>query len=349
MSNNLLNTKPTKTQRMFFGESHGIQEFVDTPYPEFIKFQEQQREQDWSYDEFSLKLDAAQLNNANSAVRHIFTSNLQSQIFADTMQGRGPAWLLPYVSDSSLEAAFIEWARSEIIHSKSYSYMLTSMYANPRIILDMIGQKPEVFKRFSACIKAYDRFFENPTKKNLVLLIAAINILEGLSFYASFACNFAFAQMGLFESVSKYLQSISKDEHLHLGLTVKIIKNWRDGKDGPEWKALWNECKPLVRQMWIDSLEEEKAWSKYLFQYGTPTANLNEQLLNDTNEYYANKRMKSIGIMKVSNLNKDPIPWMQSQYLTSKSVQNAPQEVSINAYVKNRIEKIKDLSDLARL
>ena len=28
--------------RMFFGEGRGIQEFIDTPYPEFLKLKDQQ-------------------------------------------------------------------------------------------------------------------------------------------------------------------------------------------------------------------------------------------------------------------------------------------------------------------
>lgn len=83
MSNNKIYEKYSGDSRMFFGEGHGIQEFVDTPYPEFLKLKDQQRDLQWAHDEFPLSLDASQLSSANQSIRHVFTSNLQSQIFAD--------------------------------------------------------------------------------------------------------------------------------------------------------------------------------------------------------------------------------------------------------------------------
>lgn len=348
MSNIKIYTRVNETT-MFFGEGHGIQEFVDLKYPEFLKLQEQQNEQLWAHDEFKLKLDAAQLNSCNQAIRHIFTSNLQSQIFADTIQGRGPAWLLPYVSDPSLEAFIIEWAKFEVLHSRAYSYMLTSMYPNPRLVLDMIEQKPEVFQRFSSCMRAYNNFFADPNPENLVILIAAINILEGLAFFASFACNFGFANMGLFESVSKYLVLTARDESLHLAGSQRIIKNWREGKDGKFWKDLWNKLKDQVREMYVEAIQEEYVWSAYLFKYGTPIVGLNESSLNTYIEFMANKRMKNIGLKVYNNVNKDPLPWIQSKFLTNKAYQSAPQEVSIAQYLKNQVIPMDNLSDLRKL
>lgn len=342
-------TSQLKKQQMFFGDGHFIQEFLEPAYPWALKSADRQNSQDWAWDEFPLKLDAAQLSSANNAIRHIFTSNLQSQIFADTVQGRGPAWLVPYLSDPSLEASFAQWSRFEILHSRTYTNILTSMYPNPRIVLDMIEQKPEVFSRFSQCVQAYDVFFADPTKENLVILIAAINILEGLSFYASFICNFAFANMGLFESVSKFLKLISRDEALHLGLTQQIIKTWRTGKDGKEWKDIWNRNKDRIHAMYCDAVQEEYRWSAYLFQYGTPIVGLNEETLNRSIEYYANKRMINIGLKPYNNVTVDPLPWVQTKYLSNSGFQDAPQEVSIVAYLKGNMTKVDDVKDITNL
>ena len=338
MTNHVYSPLSEKTKsQMFFGDGHFVQEFLELEYPWALKSADRQNNQDWAFDEFNLKLDAQQLSSANNAVRHIFTTNLQSQIFADTIQGRGPSWLIPYISDPSLEYAFTQWARFEMLHSRTYTHILTSMYPNPRIVLDMIEQKPEIFARFSIAIEQYNAFFDNPTKKNLVLLIAAINILEGLSFYSSFICNFSFAKQGLFESVSKFLQLIARDEALHLGITQQIIKTWSSGKDGPEWKALWEECKPFVRDMYIRGIEQEFVFTKYLFMYGTPIVGLNEEILNQCNIYYGNKRMRNIGLKPYNNLTKDPLPWVQAKYLSTAGVQDAPQEVSLNTYLKDSV------------
>jgi ribonucleoside-diphosphate reductase beta chain len=339
----------TGEPRMFFGEGRGLQEFVNTAYPEFLKLKDNLQAQDWPHDEFTLSLDAAQLTVAHQPVKHIFTSNLQSQIFADTVQGRGPALLLPYVSDPTLEGYIIEWARSEWNHSRTYSYILSAMYPNPRIVLDLVEQKPEIFSRFSQCTQAYNTFFANPTKENLVILIGAINILEGLAFYSSFACNYGFANMGLFESVSKFLSLINRDESNHLGATIQVIKNWSKGKDGKEWKEIWHDNKHKIKEMYLDGLQEECKWSSYLFKYGTPITNLSEQSLNDYNEYMSAKRMKNIGLKLDTKVTKDPLPWIQLKYSSQMAVAAAPQETKVVAYLKNPINKLEDLSQLKTL
>lgn len=335
--------------RMFFGEGRGIQEFVDLAYPEFLKLKDQQQDQDWPHNEFILTQDAKDLANMNQASRHIFTSNFQSQIFADTVQGRGPAWLVPYCSDPALEGLLIEWARSECLHSRSYTHILTSIYPNPRIVLDMIEQKPEIFRRFSQATEAYDTFFANPSKENLVVLMAAINILESLAFVGSFACNFAFAKSGIVESVAKFLALIFRDEKLHIAITQRIIKNWSSGKDGKEWKEIWHDNKSKITDMYHTGLAEEFEWNKYLFQYGSPLTSLNEQLLNDWDEYNANQSMKRIGLKTTSKITKNPLPWVKIQYENQKMNSFAPQETKTTSYLKNPIIKIEDLSALSGL
>lgn len=332
--------------RMFFGEGRGLQEFIDTPYPEFLKLKDQQRAQDWAHDEFILSLDAAQLNSSNQSVQHVFTTNLQSQIFADTIQGRGPAWLIPYCSDPALEGLLLEWARMEWTHSRTYSYILTSMYSNPKIVLDMIEQKPEIHKRFTACTTAYNKFISNPNKETLVVLIAAINILEGLSFFASFACNYAFANMGLFESVGKFLSLINKDESLHVAITQNIIKNWASGKDGDEWKEVWHDNKHVVTDMFNSAIEEEHNFSKELFKYGTPSSTLNESLLNDYIAFQAARRAKNIKIKLNVGVTKNPLPWIDTKYASQRSRADAPQETKKIAYAKNPIQFASDSSYL---
>ena len=161
--------------------------------------------------------------------------------------------------------------------------------------------------------------------------------------------NFGFANMGLFESVAKFLSLISKDEALHVAITQRIIKNWSKGKDGKEWKEIWYDNKNKVRDMYIDGLHEETKWTKYLFQYGTPIVGLNAKVLDDYNEYMSAKRMKNIGLKFDTKITKDPLPWIQLKYANQKSVANAPQETKVVAYLKDPINKLDDLSKLKSL
>ena len=58
-----------------------------------------------------------------------------------------------------------------------------------------------------------------------------VNILEGIRFYVSFACSFAFGELKLMEGSAKIISLICRDESQHLVLTQQILKKWAEGDD----------------------------------------------------------------------------------------------------------------------
>ena len=58
-----------------------------------------------------------------------------------------------------------------------------------------------------------------------------INILEGIRFYVSFACSFAFGELKLMEGSAKIISLIARDESQHLVITQKILNKWAAGDD----------------------------------------------------------------------------------------------------------------------
>ena len=75
-------------------------------------------------------------------------------------------------------------------------------------------------------------------KKRLYLAICAINALEAIRFYVSFACSFAFSERELLEGNAKIIKLIARDEALHLTGTQHILNLWADGRDDPEMARL---------------------------------------------------------------------------------------------------------------
>jgi ribonucleotide reductase beta subunit family protein with ferritin-like domain len=65
-------------------------------------------------------------------------------------------------------------------------------------------------------------------KKRLYKAMVTVNILEGLRFYVSFACSFAFGELKLLEGSAKIISFIARDESQHLAMSQRIINNWRD-------------------------------------------------------------------------------------------------------------------------
>ena len=89
-------------------------------------------------------------------------------------------------------------------------------------------------------------------KRKLFRAMMNVNILEGIRFYVSFACSFAFGELKVMEGSAKIISLIARDENQHLVLTQNIINKWRDGDD-PEMKKIYEEEIDHSRQMFINS------------------------------------------------------------------------------------------------
>jgi len=347
----------TKKQPMFFGQPLGVQRYDSYKYPVFDRLTQQQLSYFWRPEEVSLQKDRGDYQSLRPEQKHIFTSNLKYQILLDSVQGRGPGMaFIPYCSLPELEACMEVWGFMEMIHSRSYTYVIKNIYPDPSEVFDTILDDEKILERAQSVTHAYDEFIntaheydtsnwwkenwrDSPTgawerrdlKKKLYRAIANVNILEGIRFYVSFACSFAFGELKLMEGSAKIISLIARDESQHLVLTQNILKKWQEGDD-PEFKEIVEEEKPYVKQMFQKCVDEEKAWAEYLFQSGSMIG-LNDKLLHQYVEWIANKRMKAIGLDPIYDipLRNNPLPWTQ-HWLSSKGMQVAPQETEVESY-----------------
>ena len=354
----------TKKQPMFFGAPLGVQRYDTYKYPTFDRLTQQQLGYFWRPEEVSLQKDRSDYAQLTDQQKHIFTSNLKYQIMLDSVQGRAPGMaFLPYCSLPELESCMEVWSFMEMIHSRSYTYIIKNVYSDPSEVFDQILDDDKILSRASSVTKSYDDFINyaqswgqgnlwkqdskgSPSavwtlkdlKRTLYRAVANVNILEGIRFYVSFACSFAFGELKLMEGSAKILSLISRDESQHLVLTQQILKNWSQGDD-PDMLEVIAEEKETVIQMFKDAVDEEKAWADYLFQDGSMIG-LNERLLGQYVEWIANRRMKAIGFEPIYDvpLRNNPLPWTE-HWLNSKGQQNAPQETEIESYVVGGIKQ----------
>tara|TARA_A100000164_G_scaffold187582_1_gene166474 strand:- start:1135 stop:2295 length:1161 start_codon:yes stop_codon:yes gene_type:complete len=358
------NQVDTKKQPMFFGQPLGVQRYDEYKYPVFDKLTQQQLGYFWRPEEVSLQKDRSDYQTLTPEQKHIFTSNLKYQIMLDSVQGRGPGMaFIPYCSLPELEACMTVWEFMEMIHSRSYTYIIKNVYSNPGDVFDTILDDENVMSRASSVTASYDDFIEHAhdydtgsmwdlardghttglydrkeLKRKLYRAIANVNILEGIRFYVSFACSFAFGENKLMEGSAKILSLIARDESQHLVITQNILKKWAEGDD-PEMQEIATEEKDQVQHMFMKTVDEEKAWANYLFKEGSMIG-LNEKLLHQYVEWIANKRMKAIGLDPIYDIpaRNNPLPWTQ-HWLSSRGLQNAPQETEIESYVVGGIKQ----------
>lgn len=356
------NTESTATpQYMFFGEPQDIYRTDRLVHAQFDKLARRQKSFFWQSEEIDLTRDIRDFKTLNDGQEHIFTSTVTYQNMLDSIQGRGPGLaLLPHASIPEMEAHILWWSAMEQTHADGYSYLVRNVYSNPTKVFDDSKINPNIIDRAKNTVKYYDDFLhhslqyraDSPNKISLfelkrkfLLMMVSINALEGLSFFQSFACSFAFAESGLMIGNANIISLIARDEALHLAGTQTILKLWREGKDDPDFKILYFQEIDQIKAIYENIVEQEREWASYLFSRGT-ILGLNENILNSYVEYMAGTRLKNLGI-KHDYATKNTLPWM-NKYLNSSDRQTSPQENEKLEYIIGGLKNDLDGSDFSK-
>jgi ribonucleoside-diphosphate reductase beta chain len=349
--------KKHHTDSLAFLDAQGsspIQRYDVVKYSQFEKLTTKQNGFFWQPQEIDVMRDAKDFKELTKFEQHIFTSNLKRQILLDSVQGRSPNLaLLPFVTIPELETWIQTWAFNETIHSRSYTHIIRNIYSNPSEIFDDLVNIEPVINCAADISKYYDDLIDygsyykllgegdhtindkkitislRELKKKLWLCINSVNALEGIRFYVSFACSWAFAELKKMEGNAKIIKLICRDENIHLGSTQMMIKLLPE--DDVTFAELREETKSECEQLFLSAAEQEKAWAEYLFKDGSMIG-LNKQLLCDYVDWLTCKRMTAVGLNCGIKPGSNPLPWT-AKWIAGSEVQIAPQESEISSYV----------------
>jgi ribonucleoside-diphosphate reductase beta chain len=341
--------KSDHTRNLAFLDPNGgvsIQRYDTMKYKAFDKLTEKQLSFFWLPQEVDIFRDAKDFKDLTEHEQHIFTSNLKRQILLDSVQGRAPMVAFgPVCSLPELENWIVAWTFSETIHSRSYTHIIRNVYANPSKIFDEMMDIEEIVDCASDISKWYDKLIyynnmlahdpeaykgnEYEHKKALWLCLMSVNILEGVRFYVSFACSWAFAEVKKMEGNAKIIKFIARDENLHLASTQTLLKILPN--DDPDYARIAEECRDEAIKLFDEAVQQEKRWAEYLFKDGSMIG-LNYQLLAEYVEHITNKRMQAVGLGQPYATKANPLPWTQ-KWIAGGEVQVAPQEVELSSYV----------------
>jgi ribonucleoside-diphosphate reductase beta chain len=347
-----LSGKSHLERKMFFDDPVSVARYDQQKYSIFEKLTKRQWGYYWDPNEVPVNKDSRDFKSLIPHEQHIFTGNLKRQIILDTKQGTAPSLaFLPIVSLPELEAWIQVWTAFESIHSRSYSHIIRNIYPDPSKVFDEMVSIQEIVDCARDISKHYDDLIETnnsmslwtvkpsyndmmAAKTKLWLTLHAVNALEGIRFYVSFACSWAFAERNLMEGNAKIIKLIARDENLHLAATQHMLKLLPN--DDPDFAVVRDLSLNRVRKIYQDVVEQEKQWASYLFKDGS-IIGLNERLLHDYVDWISHKRMKSAGVepgYKVGHAN--PLPWTE-RWIAGHDVQPAPQEVNQSSYVVGRV------------
>jgi ribonucleoside-diphosphate reductase beta chain len=343
----------------------GMQRYDTLKYRQFDKLTEKQLSFFWLPTEVDLVKDSKDFKDLSDSEKHIFTSNLKRQILLDSVQGRSPNLVyLPIVSLPEIETWIQTWAFSETIHSRSYTHIIRNVYSDPGKVFDELMSISEIVDCANDITRNYDELLNMVQWYNLLgegvhkvngqghkvtlydikrllwLSLMSVNVLEGLRFYVSFACSWAFAEVKKMEGNAKIIKLICRDENVHLASTQALLKILP--KDDPDFERIRVETESECITLFQEAVEQEKAWARYLFKNGS-LIGLNESLLCDYVDYISDKRMSAVGLKcpwKTPTSN--PLPWT-TKWIAGGEVQVAPQETQISSYLTGAVKQ--DLDD----
>ena len=349
---------------MFLGQGQNVARYDQQKHPFFERLIDKQLSQFWRPEEVAIERDYRDWKTLTSSEKHIFISNLKRQSLLDSVQGRSPnVAFLPITTIPELETWIENWAMNETIHSRSYTYIIRNLFNEPDKVFDsimindnIVGSAKQITKNYDDLIeynalvqlyghnkvthngKEIDLTFKEHLKK-IYLTLASVNNLEGLRFYVSFACSWAFNERELMEGNSKIISLIARDENLHLSGTQYMLNNFAE-EYGTLGQQIVDECRDDVLKIYDEAVKDEKAWAAYLFK-DESMIGLNYKLLSSYVEYIANLRLMAIGFEPRYETMENPLDWT-NKYISQKSggntVQVAPQETEISSYLIGQVD-----------
>ena len=347
------NKKDHMNVRAFFDDAPTIARFDKQKYPFLEKLTRQQMGFFWVPEEVDLTRDSKDFRALTDHEQHIFTSNLKRQILLDSVQGRAPTVAFgPICSLPELENWIVAWTFSESVHSRSYTHIIRNVYSDPSKVLDEILELQEIVD----CAKDISLHYDNlidwnnsminnlseqdkyDHKKELWLTLMSVNILEGIRFYVSFACSWAFAELKKMEGNAKIIKLICRDENLHLAGTQQLLKVLPN--DDADFMKIRDETRDECLEMFRSAAEQEKAWADYLFKDGSMIG-LNKELLSEYVEWITNRRLQAVGLPILYKTSSNPLPWTQ-KWISGSEVQVAPQETELSSYIIGQVKQDVD-------
>jgi len=349
------NKKSHLEKAMFFDEGVDVARYDQVKYPNIEKITDKQLGFFWRPEEIDVSKDKKDFHELTKHEQHIFTCNLKRQILLDSVQGRAPNLaFLPICSLPEVENWIETWSFFETIHSRSYTHIIRNVYADPSKVFDEMLDIQEIIECGNDIAKYYDDLIDcnnGPTnkmdhKRALWMCMLSANALEGIRFYVSFACSWAFAELKKMEGNAKIIKFICRDENTHLAATTTMIKGlMREDKD---FAKIAKEMEPQAIELFKQVIEQEKAWAQYLFKDGSMIG-LNESILKDYVEWIGSKRMRALGLTSPYSVPQmNPLPWTE-KWISGGNVQVAPQETEISSYVVGGVKQDVDEKTLSNL
>lgn len=333
----------SKVPTLFFGEDVGLFDTINKNYPKIWTLYKEMKSLDWDENEFDFSQCNLDFKNCSKSVYDMMIRTLAWQWEADSIASRSVAPLLaPFITDSSLWAAWQRVSDNEVIHAATYSEIVRMSFDNPEHVLKDILSVKESLVRLDSIKRVFDdvhkashsyalgHMSKDEAYDYLFMTLVALFCLERIQFMSSFAITFTICGTGLFQPVGKAVQKIAQDElEVHVELVKEILRIELATSRG---KAAYERLKPRIQGLADEIVNSEITWTRYMFSEGR------ELLGGDSHTIEAWMLFNAKPVYKFLNLESthkfpthNPMTHLENWIDISKT-QAAPQEQDNNQY-----------------
>lgn len=328
---------------LFFGPEPGLFDTVNKHYPKIWSLYKTMKSLDWSEDEFDYSQCNLDFKTCPKSVYDMMIRTLAWQWEADSSASRSIAPVLaPFISDSSLWAAWQRISDNEIIHAATYSEIVRMSFDDPELVMkDILAVKQSlerldsVGKVFSEATRASHLYAlgmitEAEAYDKLLLLVIALLLLERVQFMASFGITFTICGSNIFQSIGKAVQKIAQDElEVHVALDKEVLRIELGTERGRE---SFERQRAEITKLFHDVVEQEFTWTDYMFSEGRELVGSNAATIKKWVLYNAKDVAKFLELetdLKFPSTN--PMPHLDD-WIDIGASQAAPQEQDNNQY-----------------
>jgi len=200
----------------------------------------------------------------------------------------------------------------EALHTWTYQHCIETIgidqaeiYNRYRVIPE-INQKIQLAnKRLNAVLRSdIDLTNADDLETFVMSYIFFAAIFEGCWFYNGFSPIFAMQRRGLMKGTAEQLQYIMRDEVMHCGFGIRVVKQIIEEND-------LTLDKKALRMMWDEAEAAEKTYAEFLLKEPILGYNAEDHIAQF--HYIANRRARQLGIEEPYPGAACALPWLDEQ------------------------------------
>lgn len=337
-------------QPLFFGEQPGLFDTINKKHPQLWELYKTMKSLDWDENEFDYSSCNIQFKTCPKSTADMMIYSLAWQWGSDSVASRAIAPVMaPFISDSSLWAAWQRISDNEIVHASTYSEIVRMSFDDPAKVLGEILQIKESLARMDSVTRTLSDLYwashqyalglisEEDAYDKLMMGIIALLLLERLQFTASFSITFTICSTGLFQPIGKAVQKIAQDElEVHAELDKAVLRIELATERG---KKFYEKYQPAIKQLCDEVVETELRWTDYLFSEGRELVGANASVVKNFVLFNAKDVYTFLGIKSDYKFPKhNPMPHIED-WINIGNVQSAPQTQDNNSYKVNTLTR----------